>query len=263
MKINIDYLKNNISISNINALFKEEKIEDVKLEEGILKSFLDKNIKERANKLYRLIEKEKLEIITIEDKKYPIKQDCPFCIVVSKGFRHNLNKRMVNIYYNSYFSKPAEVIIKYNYEIIKSLGLEVMSKYEKINSIKTGYLEKYLNSSNKDNYLFTLEDCIFFVNDNTDEILFCEAIVIPEARYENKIVSKVDYMLEKSKPILIFPNSIFNKNGYFSNYLIKQGADIILNKYDLLFILKPLSCWLFFRICYIILIEERGDINGG
>jgi hypothetical protein len=36
-----------------------------------------------------------------------------------------------------------------------------------------------------------------------------------------------------------------------------------LNKYDLLFILKPLSCWLFFRICYIILIEERGDINGG
>ena len=80
------------------------------------------------------------------------------------------------------------------------------------------------------------------VNDNTDEILFCDAIVIPEARYENKIVSKVDYMLEKSKPILIFPNSIFNKNGYFSNYLIKQGADIILNKYDLLFILKPLSC---------------------
>ena len=72
MKINIDYLKNNISISNINALFKEEKIEDVKLEEGILKSFLDKNIKERANKLYRLIENEKLEIITIEDKKYPI-----------------------------------------------------------------------------------------------------------------------------------------------------------------------------------------------
>ncbi len=241
-KINIEYIGNNIPISSISTLFKGEKIEDVKLDEGILKSFLDKNIKERANKLYKLIEKEDLEIITIEDKKYPKKQDYPFCIVVSKEFKHDLNKRIVNMYYNSYFSKPARTIIKYNYDVIKSIGLEVMSQYEEINGIKVDYLEKYLNSSKKDKYLFTLDDYIFLVNNNIDEIFFCDAIVIPEARYENIIVSKVDYMLDKSKPILIFPNSIFNNNGYFSNYLIKQGADIILNKYDLLFILKPLSC---------------------
>ena len=34
--------------------------------------------------------------------------------------------------------------------------------------------------------------------------------------------------------IYVTPSNITNKNAVFSNYLIKQGANVILNKYDIL-----------------------------
>ena len=39
-------------------------------------------------------------------------------------------------------------------------------------------------------------------------------------------------MLEKGKDILVCPGGIYSHNTYFSNYLIKEGAKIVLNKND-------------------------------
>ena len=244
--INIEYIKNNISHSNINALLKEDDSKDVKLDVSIEKCFLDKNIKEKVCYLYNKIENDGLDIITIEDKRFPKKlllnKNCPFCIIVSKEFRHNLNNNIAYIYYDAYFSKSALSIIKYNYKVITNYNVEVISEYEDVDAIKIECLEKYLNNDIKDNYLFSLDDYIFLINDKEEVIKLIDIALIVEAKYDRKIVKIVDYMLEKSKPILVFPNSIFNKNGFFSNYLIKQGADVILNKNDLIFALNTLSC---------------------
>ena len=153
-----------------------------------------------------------------------------------------MNNNIAYIYYDAYFSKSALSIIKYNYKVITNYNVEVISEYEDVDAIKIECLEKYLNNDIKDNYLFSLDDYIFLINDKEEVIKLIDIALIVEAKYDRKIVKIVDYMLEKSKPILVFPNSIFNKNGFFSNYLIKQGADVILNKNDLIFALNTLSC---------------------
>ena len=53
-------------------------------------------------------------------------------------------------------------------------------------------------------------------------------------------------MAKSAKEVLVVPSTVFNKNSYFSNYLIKQGADVLLNKWDLKFVLKRLISWQFF-----------------
>lgn len=64
------------------------------------------------------------------------------------------------------------------------------------------------------------------------------SIIVIEARYEAKIVNLVNCFLENGKDIFVVPSNIFRKNSYFSNFLIKQGAEIILNKQDLKYILN-------------------------
>ena len=51
-------------------------------------------------------------------------------------------------------------------------------------------------------------------------------------------VGTIGKIFEKNKDIYVVPSNIFNKNSYFSNYLIKQGADILLNKQDIKFIVS-------------------------
>ena len=87
-----------------------------------------------------------------------------------------------------------------------------------------------------------MENYIFYIADEIALLSMMDLVIIVEAKYEGYIVEKINYFAEKSTPILVYPSSIFNKNSYFSNYLIKQGADIALGKNDLLFVLKSLSC---------------------
>ena len=63
-------------------------------------------------------------------------------------------------------------------------------------------------------------------------------LVIIEAKYEEEVIKLVDMLLQNNKDIYVVPSNIFNKNSYFSNYLIKQGADILLNKQDIKFIVS-------------------------
>lgn len=242
IQINYEYIKNNISYSNIMALFNGESNCKDKLNISILKSFLDKNIKERTINLYNKIKENNLKIITREDKEFPQKVENIFCIITNNNFSKNLNNKNVYMYYANYFSKAAIGITRYNYETIKELGYNLFCEYEDIDSIKIDKLEKYLNNSNDGKYLFSLENYIFYIADEIALLSMMDLVIIAEAKYEGYIVEKINYFAEKSTPILVYPSSIFNKNSYFSNYLIKQGADIALGKNDLLFVLKSLSC---------------------
>ena len=54
-----------------------------------------------------------------------------------------------------------------------------------------------------------------------------DTLVIINSKYKLRIVNVVENSLNLNKEIKVIPNSILDKNSYFSNYLIYQGADII------------------------------------
>ena len=57
--------------------------------------------------------------------------------------------------------------------------------------------------------------------------------LIIEAKYEANVVKLVDYFLELGKEILILPGDVWDKNCYFSTFLIKEGANVVLNINDI------------------------------
>lgn len=76
-------------------------------------------------------------------------------------------------------------------------------------------------------------------NNNVDLIsIILDYMIIPEASLKEEIVSLVDCVCEYAKDILVVPSNIYQKTSYFSNYLIKQGADILLSTKDISFYTK-------------------------
>ena len=65
-----------------------------------------------------------------------------------------------------------------------------------------------------------------------------DLLIIPEADYTKEIAIIVDSMLENGKNVVIFPNEIYNKNAFFSNYLIKNGAYMVTSFNEIKSIIK-------------------------
>lgn len=76
---------------------------------------------------------------------------------------------------------------------------------------------------------------IYFFTLNINELLpfICDILIFVEAKYVDNCVNMVDNMLENGKDILVIPGDVWNKSCFFSNYLIKEGAGIILGIDDL------------------------------
>ena len=107
-----------------------------------------------------------------------------------------------------------------SYININEIVIYEISNISELRSIDTSKLNK--NSV----YLFTLK-----FNDYLSWI--CDVLLLVEAKYSKECVFMVDSMLESGKDILVLPGDVWNKNCYFSNYLIKEGANVILGIDDL------------------------------
>ncbi len=60
-----------------------------------------------------------------------------------------------------------------------------------------------------------------------------DLIIVPKARYNKFISYLTEGALEIGTAILVCPGSIYTKDTYFSNFLIKEGANVLLNKADI------------------------------
>lgn len=238
----LKYKKQFIKLLSENSI--DEKIlKSIKIAHSIIINFLDKNIKEETNKLYNYIISNNYEIITIEDDKYPrkilgINEEIPFCYITKSNL--NLNNKNIYIYFNNYYTKFARNLIEYFAKITNEEKANIITEYnlkstEKLEIISSNMF-KDINICDRKNYIILPNNK--YVGNFRINII--DILILIEARYENDIISIVDILLEKGKDIYVIPSNIFNKNNYFSNYLIKQGADIILNKWDLKFILKKI-----------------------
>lgn len=202
---------------------------------SIIYAILDKNIKDEVKSVMKKIRQKKLYIVTVEDRMYPKRImekfiTYPFCFLVNKVV--NFNKKNVYLYYDKYFTNYGKRVLKYFYKIIDEHKGNIYTKYDLKNVIEFVDIDEYEIKDKK---------CIIVLDKGHKESLFYQIIdivIIIEANYEPEIVNIVDNFLSLNKDIYSVPSNIFGNNCYFSNYLIKQGADIILNKRDLKFILS-------------------------
>ena len=240
-----DYFNQDIYFLYDKQCLLEKALKKLKISQSIIDIFLDKNIKRNIDFIYNKIKVSQLEIITIEDWQFPQKiinnNSNMFCYITN--FKINLNNKNIYLYFNDYYTKFARNLAEYFAKIINQENVNLITEYENksINKIEILSLK-----SIKFDYYNKLDKCYIFLLDdkyiNKFKLMLCDIFIIIEARYEEKIVKMVNYLVENSKDIYVVPSNIFRKNSYFSNYLIKQGADIILNKNDLKFILSKIIC---------------------
>ncbi len=233
----------NIKIYNIlikkyitlKELFCAKNIECCDIDNNLIYLLKDDNIKNLAKNIYSKIILKNMKIITILDLEYPkilinkYNEDIPFCIICEHNI--NFNNKNVYIYFNKYFSKYGLNIINCFSKIINNKKCNVISKYNDQNIKCINLIDI---NDNKELKGIVLSNKRYL--ENFFEII--DFLIVIEAQYENEIVKLIDIFLNKNKDIYVVPANIFNKNSYFSNYLIKQGADIILNRQDLKFILS-------------------------
>lgn len=75
-------------------------------------------------------------------------------------------------------------------------------------------------------YIFNLYNIMYMLT-------IADIILIPEAKYSSYSNMLVNNFLDFGKDILVIPGDIWNKNCFFSNFLIREGANVILNINDL------------------------------
>ncbi len=196
--------------------------------------------------------------ISILSCKYPNKLKLlknPPLVIYYYGDISLINKEMVAImgsYQNTLYGQKAteELVKKLNKVILTgfSFGIEQLAnKYANKKGLKNiiilpcGLNHMYPNNDNKlfnkikDNDLVI---SIFSPNTYTKKRNFkirneligvlCNELYILEADNKCGVLKAVDAALEFSNEIFVLPGSIFSKNSKLSNYLISQGANILL-----------------------------------
>lgn len=94
---------------------------------------------------------------------------------------------------------------------------------ENVSELRTIEIGK-LNINNL--YIFSLYNIIYMLT-------IADAILIPEAKYSSYSNMLVSNFLDFGKDILVIPGDIWDKNCFFSNFLIREGANVMLNINDL------------------------------
>lgn len=241
LKIFNDVL-NLYEISNNKNKFREILIRNnVILSENLISDLTNFNLKEKSVKIYNNLKNQKINIIPIENKKYNQKilhmYNPPLCIFVY-GNISKLNKKCIYLHKEEFESYGKFVYEKiYSYLLENKINIYNQNIYIKYENIFDDHytLKEDLKLNQCINQLYILTPVKNL--EYTKEILvtICDTCIIPQAKYDEKKYLKnlVDIFLEQSKNILVVPGKIYNKSSYFSNYLIKEGADILLNLHDI------------------------------
>lgn len=228
--LNIDLIKLYNVEFDINLLKKFNLVS-----QSIIQAILDNDIKEELEQLMKRITEKELYTITMKDNLYPKRlieryEDFPFCIFTNKKI--NFNRKNIYLYYDDQFTNYGKKVLNYFLKNIDCKKENIYTSYNIKNNIECLTIDEY-NGEDK--------NCLITLNNKQKINLFyliVDIVIIVEAGYKEEIVNLVDNFLNYNKDIYCVPSNIFGNNCYFSNYLIKQGADIILNKWDLKFILS-------------------------
>ena len=255
-------IQNIFNLSKTEFLFKEIlTYKNLHISAELLNEFTNPELKIKSEKLFFKLQQLHFDIIPINSNRYPKvllnNLNPPLCIIHT-GNGKNINSKNLkfSILYNSNFSSNGKTV----YNIFSKYLLEqcdVVNIYNNFDNINVLDNIKNMNNtvqifdfniirkSNINNYFDYFEKGYFNSNDiiltdNRSKIAsiemmcnFVDYYIVPESGLNKYIFIISELIAENSKEILVVPANIYNKTSYFSNYLIKQGCDILLSVNDI------------------------------
>ena len=237
-----------------------EKIPNIKEKE--IERITDKKYKEIINKHIEYMNKQNIQIITIEDKEYPknLKEiyDYPISLYI-KGNKNILNKEqnigIIGCREHSEYGKKCALYFSYNLakeNVIITSGLAkgidsfshigtIEAKGQTIavlgNGLDTIYPKENKRLANKiienngaiisEYPIGTKPEKMNFPERNRIISGISKGIIVIEAKKKSGTMLTVDFALEQGKDIYAVPGNINNINSTGTNELIKQGAKLV------------------------------------
>lgn len=212
------------------------RLNNININYATFSNLVNQNFKIESKQLFLKLLNKKIKLINISSKYYPKQLKNVFnppLVLFAYGNITLLKNKLVYVYNSNNFSNEGKKTYNEFCEYMNKNNITIVSEVENEYSkviylpyIKKVYREDILVISDKldkDSYI------------NYDNIMgICDYLFIIESSYNIKIAMIVDLMLEQGKDILVVPGSMYNKEAYFSNYLIKDGANCITSKLDLL-----------------------------
>lgn len=188
-------------------------------------------LKENAELIYMNLINQNIKIIPISSNNYPrnlLNINNPPLVIFSYG-DILLNEKKSIYVYNKNFSDFGKKVYKYfNYYITgKLLKLGKEDECDIMISKESIFNENYINVSTKNRIIIPYDNIKFKIILGIVDYLF-----LIEAQYNEETKNIVNFFVESGKEILVVPGNIFNRNHYFTNYLIQEGATVIINKLD-------------------------------
>ena len=220
-----------------------------------------KEIKQDVNRHLKFMKENNIEIISIEDKEYPVLlkniYNPPINLYI-RGNKNILNNLSIGIIgcrdFSEYGKNIAEkfsyYISKNNINIISGLayGIDsfahigaIMAKQRTIailgNGLDTIYPKENIKIANK---ILELDGAIiseFPLGTRPQKINFpsrnriisgmSKGILVVEAKEKSGTLITVDFALEQGRDVFVIPGNIDSENSVGTNELIKQGAKLV------------------------------------
>lgn len=215
-------IQNNIKISNV-----------------LFNRFISNNLKEEAYLVYKNLSLQDIEFVSFFSEKYPLELkgmlNAPL-IIFTYGNSKYIKIKNVYLYASSKqdIKNNRRLLDIYNCLINNKKINIINNKNSNVKILKDDIFNKeYQLSTNIKNTCFNY---ILPKNCNYIYELICsmiDVLIILNAKYELDIVTMTDIAIDMGKQIYVVPGSIDDKNYMFSNYLIKDGAIVILNNKDI------------------------------
>ena len=229
--------------------------------ENLAKQLLDENIKINAKRHLQFLNKNNIDIISIEDKEYPELlrniYDPPVSLYI-RGNKNNLNSFNIAIigcrdateYGKKIAQERSYKLSKKNMHIVSGLargidsyahlgavyamadtiavlgnGLDII--YPRENYFLAEKIIKNGGSIISEYPLGTKPDKSNFVARNRIISGISRGVVVVEAKKKSGTLITVDFALEQGRDIFSVPGDINSENSYGTNELIKQGAKMV------------------------------------
>ena len=230
-------------LSNNKYLFKEKLIQNnLNITNKLFFSLTNIKIKEKSKIIYDNLKVQHFNFVNIFSKYYPeelrgiLSAPLLLCYKGDIGLLNKKVKRLVMYNSNKELMKCIEYKSIYD-SIKKNKGIICINNDMKSPKIKVKSVDilseeyEYKENINKED-LHILVPKQF---NSLPEVIasISDSLLIFSANY-NKEIYRLSYdMIDFSKEILVVPGNICNKDYYFSNYLIREGATVILSYKDI------------------------------
>jgi DNA processing protein len=225
-----------VSSKDKDNFLKTLKINCISISYSIFSNLVNPTLKSKAIKMFQNLCSNNIKLINIHSKLYPNQLTNIFnppLVLFAYGNISLLKNKKVYTYGSNDFNLDIDETYSKFYECMNKNNISIVSdrvtEYSNIiylPHIKKIDREDVLVISDRINentfinyeYIIGISDCLF----------------ITHSSYNMKAAMIVDLILEQGKDILVIPGNIYDKDTYFSNYLIKDGAICIISKTDLL-----------------------------